>query len=33
MLSEKNPSLEKFRAALADNGAEFPVSTVMFYST
>ena len=26
MLSEKNPTLEKFRAALADNGAEFPVS-------
>lgn len=28
MLSEKNPTLEKFRAALADNGAEFPVSNV-----
>ncbi|KAK2558753.1 ATP-dependent RNA helicase DHX8 [Acropora cervicornis] len=26
MLSEKNPTLEKFRAALADNGAEFPES-------
>ncbi|XP_068739070.1 ATP-dependent RNA helicase DHX8-like [Montipora capricornis] len=24
MLSEKNPTLDKFRAALAENGAEFP---------
>ena len=26
MLGEKNPTLDKFRAALAENGAEFPVS-------
>lgn len=26
MLSEKNPTLDKFRAALAENGAEFPES-------
>ena len=30
MLGEKNPTLDKFRAALADNGAEFPVSNVLF---
>jgi len=26
MLGEKNPSLDKFQAALVESGAEFPVS-------
>ena len=26
MLGERNPTLDKFQAALAENGAEFPVS-------
>lgn len=29
MLGEKNPTLDKFRAALAENGAEFPVSNTV----
>ena len=30
MLGERNPTLDKFRAALAENGAEFPVSNTLF---
>lgn len=30
MLGERNPTLDKFKAALADSGAEFPVSNVLF---
>lgn len=31
MLSEKNPTLEKFRAALADNGANFQSHSLPIY--
>ena len=30
MLGERNPTLDKFQAALAENGAEFPVSNWHF---
>ena len=31
MLGERNPTLDKFRAALAENGAEFPVSNTVSF--
>ena len=29
MLGERNPTFDKFQAALAENGAEFPVSKIL----